>query len=383
VNIAIVHDFFCNLGGSDAVVQALHQLFPDAPVYTLIVYDRNRDADVLQGMELRFSFLQRIPWARRSHQPFLPLFPIAVEQFDLRDYDLIISSSHSCAKGIITPPETLHICYCHTPMRYAWDMYPEYTRHMGRLARAVAALVMHYVRLWDALSTARVDHFVANSRFVARRIWKYYRCEATVIYPPVDTTYFTPEACAEVPPEPCPELRRRDGEGLGRSNQDEDYYLVVSRLTGYKRVDLAVAAFNDLRRPLRIIGHGPELRRLQAMAGPNIAFLGYQPRSVVREHLARCRALIFPGVEDFGIAPVEAQAAGRPVIAYAAGGALETVVDGVTGLFFREQSPAALGATVERFEHTAFDKQLIHEHARQFDAARFAEQMRALVVARS
>jgi len=358
VNIALVHDFFCNIGGSDAVVQALHQLFPDAPVYTLIVYDRNRDADVLRNMKLQFSFLQRIPWARRSHQPFLPLFPIAVEQFDLRGYDLIISSSHSCAKGVITPPETLHICYCHTPMRYAWDMYPEYTRRMGRLARAITALVMHYVRLWDVLSTARVDYFIANSRFVAHRIWKYYRREATVIYPPVDTTYFMPE------------------------DRDEGYYLVVSRLTGYKRIDLAVAAFNHLGRPLRIIGDGPEFRPLQAMAGPNITFLGYQPRATVREHLARCRALIFPGVEDFGIVPVEAQAAGRPVIAYAAGGALETVVDGVTGLFFREQSPAALCATVEQLEQTTFDKQLIREHTRQFDAVFFAEQMQAFIAAR-
>lgn len=358
MNIALVHDFFCNLGGSDAVVQALHQLFPDAPVYTLIVYDRNRDADVLQDMELRFSFLQRIPWARRSHQPFLPLFPIAVEQFDLRGYDLIISSSHSCAKGVITSSETLHVCYCHTPMRYAWDMYPEYTRRMGRLLRAITALVMHYVRLWDVLSSARVDHFIANSRFVARRIWKYYRREAKVIYPPVDTTYFRPE------------------------DRDQDYYLVVSRLTGYKRIDLAVAAFTRMGRPLRIIGDGPELRRLQGMAGPNITFLGYQPRAVVREHLARCRALIFPGVEDFGIVPVEAQAAGRPVIAYAAGGALETVVDGVTGLFFREQSPIALCEAVERCEQAAFDKKLIREHARQFDAARFMDQMRAFVAAK-
>ncbi|MBC8263003.1 MAG: glycosyltransferase, partial [Anaerolineales bacterium] len=200
--------------------------------------------------------------------------------------------------------------------------------------------------------------FIANSRFVARRIWKYYRREATVIHPPVDTTYFAPE------------------------DQGEDYYLVVSRLTGYKRIDLAVAAFNHLGRPLRIIGDGPELRRLQAMAGPSITFLGYQPRSTVREHLARCRALIFPGVEDFGIVPVEAQSAGRPVIAYAAGGALETVVDGVTGLLFREQSPVALREAVEKFEQTAFDKQLIREHARQFDAARFAEQMRAFIAAK-
>lgn len=354
----LVHDFFCNLGGSDAVVQALHQLFPDAPVYTMIVYDRNRDAEILRNMKLQLSFLQRIPWARRSHQPFLPLFPIAIEQFNLRGYDLIISSSHSCAKGVITPPQTLHICYCHTPMRYAWDMYPEYTRQMGRLARAVTALVMHYVRLWDVLSSARVDYFIASSRFVARRIWKYYRREATVIYPPVDTAYFVPE------------------------DRDEDYYLVVSRLTGYKRIDLAVTAFNRLKYPLRIIGDGPEFRRLQALAGPNITFLGYQPRSTVREHLARCRALIFPGVEDFGIVPVEAQASGRPVIAYAVGGALETVVDGITGLFFREQNPTALCEAVERCEQNVFDKSLIREHARQFDVARFAHQMRAFIAAK-
>lgn len=358
MKVALVHDFFCNLGGSDAVVRALHRLFPDAPVYTMIVYDRNRDAEILQNMELRFSFLQCIPWARRNHQPFLPLFPTAIEQFNLHGYDLIISSSHSCAKGVITSPETLHICYCHTPMRYAWDMYPEYTRSMGRLARAITALVMHYIRLWDVLGSSRVDYFIANSRFVARRIWKYYRREATVVYPPVDTTYFVPE------------------------DRDEDYYLVVSRLTGYKRIDLAVAAFNRLKHPLLIIGDGPELRRLRAMAGPNVKFLGYQPRTTVREHLARCRALIFPGVEDFGIVPVEAQATGRPVIAYAAGGALETVVDGVTGVFFREQNPAALCEAVERCEQTDFDKKLIREHARQFDATRFADQMRAFIAAK-
>lgn len=355
MKVALVHDFFCNLGGSDAVAQALHKLFPEAPVYTLLIYDRNRRAELVQGMDLRTSFIQRLPLADRVHQPFLPLFPVAIEGFDLRGYDVVISSSHSCAKGVITPPETLHICYCHTPMRYAWDMYPEYTRQIGRLARVITALVTHYTRLWDVLSTARVDYFIANSRFVARRIWKYYRREATVIYPPVDTTYFMPE------------------------DHDEDYYLVVSRLTGYKRVDLAVAAFNHLGRPLRIIGDGPELRHLQSMARPNITFLGYQPRATVRQHLARCRALIFPGVEDFGIVPVEAQATGRPVIAYAAGGALETVVDGVTGILFPEQNPAALREAVERCERTVFDKQLIREHARQFDAAHFAEQMGSFI----
>jgi len=355
MEVALVHDFFCNLGGSDAVVQALHQLFPEAPVYTLLVYDRNRQAELVQGMKLRTSFIQRLPLAGRIHQPFLPLFPLATESFDLRGYDVVISSSHSCAKGVITPPETLHICYCHTPMRYAWDMYFEYTWRMGRLTRLVTALVMHYIRQWDVSSSARVDHFIANSRFVARRIWKYYRRKATVIHPPVDTAYFTP------------------------GDEREDYYLVVSRLTGYKRIDLAVAAFNRLGYPLRVIGNGPESRRLQSMARPNITFLGHQPRRVVREHLARCRALVFPGVEDFGIVPVEAQAAGRPVIAYASGGALETVVNGVTGVFFQEQNPAALCAAVGAFEQTTFDREIIRNHALKFDATRFFQEMRAFV----
>lgn len=355
MDVALVHDFFCNLGGSDAVASALHQLFPEAPVFTLVIYDRNRQAGVVQGMDLRTSFIQRLPLAGRMHQPFLPLFPIAIESFDLTGYELVISSSHSCAKGVITPPDTVHICYCHTPMRYAWDMYPEYTRHMRWLPRTITAIVMHYVRLWDVSSAERVDYFVANSQFVARRIWKYYRREATVIYPPVDTAYFAPE------------------------DRDDDYYLVVSRLTVYKRIDLAVRAFNRLGFPLRIIGDGPEFEHLRDMAQQNVQLLGYQPRQVVREHMASCRALIFPGVEDFGMVPVEAQATGRPVIAYAAGGALETVVDAVTGLFFEEQSPEVLCEAVERFEQMVFDKRRIREHALRFGADRFAEQMSSFI----
>ena len=351
MKVAIVHDFFCNLGGSDTVAQILHQLFPEAPVYTLVIYDRNRDAELVQGMDIRTSFIQNLPLAGRTHQPFLPLFPIAIEQFDLSGYDLVISSSHSFAKGVITSPQTLHICYCHTPMRYAWDLYGGYTRRMGQLSRALTALVMNYIRLWDVLTAERVDCFIANSQFVAKRIKKYYGREARVIHPPVDTSYYTP------------------------MNEDEDYYLVVSRLTAYKRIDLAVKAFNKLGLPLRIIGTGPEMGRLRAIAKTNIQLLGEQPREVLREHLAKCRAFVFPGKEDFGIAPLEAQAAGRPVIAYAAGGALETVVEGVTGIFFHEQTIESLIAAVERLDAIQFDKDRIRQHALRFDEELFKQRI--------
>jgi glycosyltransferase involved in cell wall biosynthesis len=306
MKVAIVHDFFCNLGGSDQVAAVLHQLYPDAPVYTLLVSDRNRQEEPLQGMEFKTSFVQRLPLARRRHEIYLPLFPLAIESFDLTGFDLVLSSSHACAKGVIPGPEALHICYCHTPARYAWDLSYLYARRLPWLLRGCTALVMHHFRVWDVSTASRVDHFVANSRFVARRIERYYRRPSTVIYPPVDTAYFTP------------------------GGESGDYYLVVSRLTAYKQIDLAVEAFNRLGKPLWIVGDGPERRRLQAMAGQNVRFLGALPREGVRDAMRGCQALIFPGKEDFGITPVEVQATGRPVMAYGGGGALESVIDGVT-----------------------------------------------------
>jgi glycosyltransferase involved in cell wall biosynthesis len=345
VNVALVHDFFCNLGGSDQVAAALHQLYPKAPVFTLLVSERNKDAELLRDMDLRCSFVQRLPLARKWHEPYLPLFPLAIESFDLTRYELILSSSHVCAKGVIPAPEALHICYCHTPARYAWDLGYLYRRRLNPLLRAYAAVVMHRLRVWDVTTSSRVDHFIANSSFVAQRIRRYYGRDATVIYPPVDTAFFTP------------------GEDTG----DCDYWLVVSRLTAYKRVDLAVDAFTKLGLPLTVVGDGPERRRLEREAGPNIKFMGTVSRSQVRDYMRGCQGLIYPGKEDFGITPVEAQATGRPVVAFGAGGALESVVDGVTGVLFGAQSVEALCEAVSRCSTLKLDRAALRRQAEQFD----------------
>lgn len=352
---AIVHEFFCNLGGSDHVAAGLHRLFPESPVYTLLISDRNRGHDLLKGMDVRSSFIQRLPFARRWHEPYLPLLPFAIESFDLAEYDLVLSSSHLCAKGVIPSPEALHLCYCHTPARYAWDLYPLYADRLSPLLRVWWSAFMHWFRVWDVSTSLRVDHFIANSRFVARRIERYYRRTAAVIHPPVATEYFTPEGGAE------------------------DYYLVVSRLTAYKRIELAVEAFNQLGSPLLIIGDGPERSSLERRAAPHVRFLGALPREAVRSYMRKCRALIFPGKEDFGITPVEVQATGRPVVAFGAGGALETVVEGVTGVFFSEQTPAAICEAVSSLPDLGLDPQLIREHALQFDEKVFSRRIMAFI----
>jgi glycosyltransferase involved in cell wall biosynthesis len=302
-------------------------------------------------MDLRTSFVQRLPLANRWHEPYLPLFPIAIESLDLIGYDLVLSSSHVCAKGVIPAPEALHICYCHTPARYAWDLGSLYLQRLNPLQRWYAAAVMHRLRMWDVTTSARVDHFIANSRFVAQRIQRYYRRSATVIHPPVDTSFFTP------------------GEG------DGDYFLVVSRLTAYKRVDLAVEAFDRLGLPLVVIGDGPERRRLASRAGSSIKFLGRVSREEVRDHMRGCRALVYPGKEDFGITPVEVQATGRPVVAYGAGGVLETVVDRETGILFAEQSTEAVCEAVTTCAGLSFDRDAIRRHALQFDRELFCRRM--------
>jgi glycosyltransferase involved in cell wall biosynthesis len=297
---------------------------------------------------------------------------LALEQFDLNDYDLVISSESGAAKGVLTRPHTCHICYCHTPMRYIWDMYHQYRAKpgMGAVARLIFSVAAHYMRLWDYAAAARVDYFVANSRNVAARIGKHYRREATVINPPVDVSagHISPKV--------------------------EDYYLVVGQLVDYKRVDLAIEACNRLGRPLRIIGEGDEFERLRRLAGPTIEFLGHLSDQELRENYARCRALLFPGEEDWGIVPVEAQSFGRPVIAFGRGGALETVVGGFpqdplapeasTGVFFSEQSADSLAAAVRFFEsnQSRFSPAVIRLHAERFDASRFKAEMRAFIGAR-
>jgi glycosyltransferase involved in cell wall biosynthesis len=349
MKIAIVTDWLNSFGGAERVLLELHRMFPEAPIYTS-VHDPAGLPESMHGWDVRPSFLQRVPFARRRHQAFLPLMPLAFEQMDLREFDLVITTSSACAKGVITRPETLTVCYCYTPTRYLWDLYHEYTAHHP--ARMLIAPVAHWLRVWDRLAADRVDHFVAISHEVAGRIRRHYRRDSEVIYPPVAVDAIHPN---RRPP--------------------EDFYLVVSRLVGYKRIELAVQAANRLERRLVVVGDGPERRRLEAIAGPTVEFLGRQDDARIAELYARSRALLFPGLEDFGITPVEAQAAGRPVVAYGRGGATETVVDGVTGVLFGEQTVESLIRAIRRLEGMALDPVLIRRNAERFDAAEFRRRL--------
>lgn len=358
MKLALVHDWLNQMGGAEIVLEALVEIFPNAPIYTSI-YWREKMPPAYQTWDIRTSFLDRWPFIHRRHQWFLPFYPLAFESFQLRDYDIVISNKSGFCHGIITPPTTLHICYCLTPTRYLWNT-SEYLEQeeVGRLSRALLVPMLNYLRMWDRLAADRVDRFVAISRAVQDRIARFYRRDSEVIYPPVHTRHYAPAA------------------------QPADYFLIVSRLIPYKRLDLAIRAFNQLGLPLIIVGEGRDRKRLEAMAGSNIRFTGRLDGEELAKLMARCRAFIFPGAEDFGIAPVEAQAAGRPVIAYAAGGALDTVVDGETGLFFYEQTVEALISAVRRLEELGdahFDPARIRRHAEQFDAGRFRDQMKAFV----
>ncbi|MDK0954336.1 glycosyltransferase family 4 protein [Clostridium perfringens] len=350
MNIALIHDWLTNMGGAERVVINFKEIYQDAPIYTTLYNESNLDEE-LQNIDVRTSFLQNIKGANKKHQKFFPLMPMAFESFDLNAYDVVLSSSSSCAKGVVTNPETMHVCYCHSPMRYGWEFYYEYTKDMKGIKKKLIKYFMNYMKIWDVSSSNRVDYFIANSENVAKRIWKHYKRESVVIHPPVRCNLF------EV------------------GNVDEDYFLVLSRLVEYKRIDLAVKAFNKLGLPLVIIGDGPEREKLEKMAGDNIKFLGRQPDSLIKEYYSKCRAFIFPGEEDFWITPLEAQASGRPVIAFGKGGALETVVEGKTGLFFLNQSVDDLVECIKKFENTKFDKFTIRKHAESFDEKIFKEKI--------
>jgi glycosyltransferase involved in cell wall biosynthesis len=360
MKVALVHDYLNQMGGAERVVLAFHELFPDAPLYTSI-YDPERVDPAFRKMDIRTTFMQKLPLVTKHHQPYLPFYPFAMESLDLRGYDLVLSSSSAFGKGVITRPETLHICYCHTPMRWCWN-YDEYVEReqLGKVARHVLPLLITGLRIWDQTSAMRVDHFIANSPVVADRIKKYYRRDAVVIPPPVDASRF--------PFDP--------------TIQPEDYFLILGRLIPYKRIDLAIEACNRLRLPLVIIGSGRDLERLQKLAGPTIRFLGRLSDEEVLHYYLHCRAFLFPGEEDFGITPLEAQASGRPVIAYGAGGALASVIEGVTGTFFCEQTADSLAFVLVSFNERQYDPQSIRNHALEFDTPRFQRRILQFIEAK-
>ncbi|AEJ40731.1 glycosyl transferase group 1 [Sulfobacillus acidophilus TPY] len=355
MRVALVHDWLVTMGGAERVLEVLAELYPDAPIYTGVV-DYRALSPTLQKRKIIPSLVQGWPRATRWYNRYLPGLAYAMEQFDLRAYDVVISSSSAVAKGVLTPAETLHVSYVHTPMRYAWDLYPVYYHEEARgLTRRLMGPVFHYLRLWDRLSADRVDVMVANSHTVQQRIQKHYRRSASVIYPPVAVDRLT------VNPVP------------GR------YYLVLSRLVRYKRVDLAVLAANRLREPLVVAGDGPERKALERLAGPTVRFVGRISEPEKIRLMQEAKALIFPGEEDFGIVPVEMQAVGRPVIAFGRGGVLDTVKPGETGWFFAEQSVDAVVEAIKSGDRVNWDPELIRRHALAFGTDRFRDEFSLLM----
>jgi glycosyltransferase involved in cell wall biosynthesis len=353
MKVAIVHYWLVGMRGGEKVVEAFCEMFPQADIFTH-VYVPDTISGTIRQHKIIPTFINSLPRAGRMYKSYLPLMPLALEQLDLRGYDLVISSESGPAKGIIPPADALHVCYCHSPMRYIWNMYHDYRAGAGPLARLMMPPISHYLRMWDVTAASRVDSFVANSQTVANRIRRYYGAEATVIHPPVDTTSFR----------------------IALKSELEDYYLMAGELVAYKRPDLAVRAFNEMKLNLVVIGGGDMLTEVRRLAGPTIKVLGPQPFDVLRHHYARCRALIFPGEEDFGMVPVEAMASGRPVVAFGKGGAVETVADGSTGVFFHEQTVEAISSAVQRMATIDTVPQEIAEHARRFGREQFFQKMR-------
>jgi glycosyltransferase involved in cell wall biosynthesis len=359
MRVALVHDYLIQFGGAERVLEDVVKIFPHAPVYTLL-YDAGATLRRFERCRIKTSFLQRIPLARSRHRFFPFLMPLAAEQFDLSAYDLVISISHSFGKGVLTRPGAVHICYCLTPLRYVWDDSVRYVREFTRASplRAIVPLFLSYLRVWDTLAATRVDYYIAISRYVADRIAKYYKQSAALVYPPVDVHRFRPR------------LPRR----WKWSFPPGSYFLVVSRMLPYKRVDLAIQACNKLGLPLVIAGTGPDEKRLRKMAGKTVRFLGFVSDAKLPGLYAGARAFIFPQEEDFGITPLEAAAAGVPVVAFRGGGALESIVEGRTGVFFEEQTTESLVDALRRIRQLKFNRREIRRHALRFSRERFREE---------
>ncbi|MDX9971148.1 MAG: glycosyltransferase [Candidatus Gracilibacteria bacterium] len=356
MKVALVHDFLIRLGGAERVLKVLSDMFPNAPIYTLL-YDESKVGKVFPKEKVKTSFLQKYPKFIKNYQRYLTYkMPRAIEELDFSEFDLVISSSNSFAHGIITNTDTKHVCYCHSPMRYAWDWANEYVEenNISGIKRVVYSYLIKYLREWDKISADRPDKYLANSSNVQKRIKKYYGLDCDVVFPPVDVNRFNVKGT------------------------NQDYFLVVSNLTPYKKVDLAVRLFNKIGKRLVIIGGGPQRAYLKSIAAPNIDFLGFKSDEVVKEYIENCRAFIFPGEEDFGITPLEAMAAGKPVLAYGKGGTLETVVSGKTGEFFYEQTLESMEDGLARllYNEQFYDANNIRKHAENFSIEIFKKNIK-------
>jgi glycosyltransferase involved in cell wall biosynthesis len=365
LKVAIVHEWFVDYSGSERVLEQILNTLPNADLFGIVDFVPESQRHYLGGKPITTSFIQKLPGAKRGYRNYLPLMPLAVEQFDLSSYDLIISNSHAVAKGVLTGPDQLHLCYCHSPIRYAWDLQHQYLRE-SNLERGLKSwlvrYLLHRLRLWDYRTANSVDAFAANSRFIAKRIWKVYRREARVIHPPVDTVGF--------------ELKEAK----------EDFYLTASRFVPYKKIDLIVETFATMPdKRLVVIGDGPDAEKIKQKAAANIQLLGYQPFSVLKDHMQRAKAFVFAAREDFGIVPVEAQACGTPVIAFGKGGVLETVVglesEMPTGVFFEEQTVGSLQNAVQTFEQNLqrFAPKTTRQNALRFSVERFRQEFSTFV----
>lgn len=355
MKLAIVHDWLTNMGGAEQVIINFKEIYPEAPIYTTF-YNPDKLDDKLKNIDVRTSFLQKKKMVT-NHKKYFPLMPLAFEKFNLNDYDVVLSSSTCCAKGARKRKDATHICYINTPMRYAYEFKHEYTDGMNLIKKFLVNILLFFMRIWDKNNNKRIDYFIANSSEIQRRVKNTYNRDSVVINPPVRCKLFN------------------------ISETDGDYYFIVSRLVPYKRFDLAVQACKELGKKLVVIGDGTEREKLEEIADgdKNIIFLGRQPDEVVKKYMAECKALLFPGLEDFGIAPVEAQACGRPVIAYGKGGVLDTVIDGKTGVLFKEQTVEFLKDAILKFERMQFDKQQIREHALEFDEEVFKKKIKDFI----
>lgn len=359
---ALVHEWFETPAGSENCVRSFVNIWKDIDVFGVVdFFDEERRNEYVAGKPITTTFIQNLPFSEKHFRTYLPLMPFAIEQLDMSSYDLVFSSSHAVAKGVLTRANQLHVCYCHAPMRYAWDLYHQYIKE-SRLDKGIKGLIARYIlhrlRIWDFTTSLRVDHFIANSKYTARRIKKTYNREAEVIYPPVDTFKFKP------------------------SNKTEDFYLTASRLVPYKKVDLVVEAFAKMPdKRLLVLGDGPEMEKVKSKASRNIEVLGYRPFGELSELMSKCKAFVFAAEEDFGIMVIESMAAGRPVIAFNRGGASESVIDGVNGIHFNEQTPDSICEAVTRYEknENKFQPGQLREYAEKFSRSRFEEEINNFV----